>query len=445
MSLAGPCAGRRRAGTYRSGPGPHRGAAPSAVHFSLVRPLRSLFLSVGAALGTFFPFLVVILQERGLDAAAIGAVTAASSVAFGIAVPFWGHLGDVTLGRIRALQIGAIASAVVVILFGLPFPALVAAGLVVSFSVFESSFSPLTDALALANARDRDRDYPRIRMLMSLAFAVVSVACGVLYERAGYGAVSILFTLCAVWIVLSVARVPDAPRARLVPPAGSAGTRGRRLGSVGAAFAIQPRLPLVLLAIGLVHVGILSGFTFLPLRLVALGGGPEVVALSAGLAALAEVPAMFFAGAVAARIGLRGLFAVACILYAVMLASWMVVDSPLVIIATRIPTGFAFAGVAIGSALTLGALLPVEFQATGQALLQTVAFGIAAVIANLGGGIVYANAGPGPLFAIGALAAVAAGVVGWLVFPTRGPTAAPADAGPGTAVIAPELEMPFGV
>ena len=130
MSLAGPCAGRRRAGPYRSGPGPHRGAAPSAVHFSLVRPLRSLFLSVGAALGTFFPFLVVILQERGLDAAAIGAVTAASSVAFGIAVPFWGHLGDVTLGRIRALQIGAIASAVVVILFGLPFPALVAAGLV---------------------------------------------------------------------------------------------------------------------------------------------------------------------------------------------------------------------------------------------------------------------------------------------------------------------------
>ena len=410
-----------------------------------MRHLRSLFLAVGAALGTFYPFLVVILQERGLDAAAIGAVTAASSVAFAVAVPFWGHLGDVTLGRVRALQVGAVASAAVVVLFGLPFPALVAAGLVVAFSLFESSFAPLSDALAMAGVRDRDRDYPRIRMLTSLSFAVASVTCGFLYERAGYGSVSLLFAMCAAWIVLSVARVPDAPRARLHPPPGKAGSRGPRLGSVGAAFAIQPRLPLVLAAIGLIHIGILSGFTFLPLRLVALGGGPEAVAFSAGLAALAEVPAMFFAGAIAARIGLRGLFSVACILYAVMLATWMVLDSPLLIIATRVPTGFAFAGVAIGSALTLGALLPVELQATGQALLQTVAFGIAAVIANLGGGILYANAGPAPLFAVGAVAAVAAAVLGWLVFPVRGPTAAPTAAGSGTAVIAPELEVPFGV
>ena len=71
--------------------------------------------------------------------------------------------------------------------------------------------------------------------------------------------------------------------------------------------------------------------------------------------------------------------------------------------------------------------------------------GIAAVIANLGGGILYANAGPAPVFAVGALAAVLAAVLGWLVFPARGPTAAPTDAGSGTAVIAPELEMPFGV
>jgi hypothetical protein len=36
-------------------------------------------------------------------------------------------------------------------------------------------------------------------------------------------------------------------------------------------------------------------------------------------------------------------------------------------------------------------------------------------------------------------------VVGWLVFPVRGPTAAPTAAGSGSAVIAPELEVPFGV
>jgi PPP family 3-phenylpropionic acid transporter len=409
---------------------------------SLVRQLRLLFLGIGATLGTFYPFLVVILQERGLDAAAIGAVTAASSVAFAVAVPVWGHLGDVTIGRVRALQVGAAASAVVVVLFGLPLPALVAAGLVVAFSLFESSFSPLSDALALANVVDRDRDYPRIRLMSSIGFAAASVVCGVLYERAGYGAASILFAVGAAVIVMSVVRVPDAPRARLHRETSREGSRVPRLGSVGAAFALQPRLPLVLVAIGLVHIGILSGFTFLPLRLVALGGGPEIIALSAGVAALAEVPAMFYSGAIAKRIGLRGLFAGACVLYAAMLASWIVIDSPLVLVATRVVTGFGFAGVAVGSALTLGTLLPVQLQATGQALLQTVAFGIAAVIANLGGGIVYANAGAAPVFAIGAVAAAAAAVLGWLVFPRRGP--AVGEGGEG-AMIAPELEVPFAV
>ena len=58
------------------------------------------------------------------------------------------------------------------------------------------------------------------------------------------------------------------------------------------------------------------------------------------------------------------------------------------IVATRAVTGVAYGGVLVASALTIGSLLPARLQATGQALYQTVAFGLAAIVANLVGGLV---------------------------------------------------------
>ena len=59
---------------------------------------------------------------------------------------------------------------------------------------------------------------------------------------------------------------------------------------------------------------------------------------------------MLVVGSIAARIGIRGLVAGGMFLYVACFASWIVLDSPLLIIATRVVTGFAFAGLAVGSA-----------------------------------------------------------------------------------------------
>jgi SET family sugar efflux transporter-like MFS transporter len=176
----------------------------------------------------------------------------------------------------------------------------------------------------------------------------------------------------------------------------------------------------VLLALLLVHIGIIAGFTYLPLRLLELGGGPSDVALLAGVSAFAEIPAMLVVGAIAARIGIRGLIAGSIFLYAACFASWIVLDSPVLIIATRIATGFAFAGLWVGSVLTMAVLLPPRLQATGQGLYQLTGFGIAAVIANIAGGLLYGAFGFAIVFTIAAVLAVAAGILAFAVFPRTG-------------------------
>ena len=177
----------------------------------------------------------------------------------------------------------------------------------------------------------------------------------------------------------------------------------------------QPRLRGALLGLGLVHIGILAGFTFLALRLLELGGQPSDVALSAGISALAEIPAMALIPRIVRRTGTRALLAGGMILYAVVLVSWAFLADPSLIVATRLVSGLAFAAITIAAVMTIANLLPPELQATGQGLYQTVGFGAAAVLANAVGGVVFGLGGAMPLFLGCAVLALIGAAVVWRV------------------------------
>ena len=381
-----------------------------------MRAIRVVFLANGVSLGVFFPFTAVILAVRGFSAVEIGVISAVQAAAFTIAVPAWGHLADVVLGRRNALVISALTGAAVVLLAGAPIPALAVAACFVAFSLFESGWGPLGDALAVNAVSDHTRDYARVRLLSSVGFATSSAAVGLLYDGTGYGPAFALCAAFAVGLAVAARLTPDVPRANLAAEA-SGKSHG---GSMAVALRVQPRLRGVLAALLLIHIAIIAGFTFLPLRIVALGGSPSDVALSASLGAFAEIPAMLLTGAVAARVGLRGLMAGSALLYGACFVAWMVLDSPVLIVATRFVSGFAFAGLWVGAVLTMAVLLPPRLQATGQGLYQVTGFGVAAFVANLVGGQVYAGLGSAALFAGAAALAVAAAIVALAVFPHAG-------------------------
>ena len=105
--------------------------------------LRVLFLLAGAMIGAFYPFLSAILAERGFRPAEIGLTVALSSLAFMLAVPVWGHLADVVIGRVAALRAGVIASTAA--LFGLVVgaPPIIVVGLIIAYAAFESSIAQI--------------------------------------------------------------------------------------------------------------------------------------------------------------------------------------------------------------------------------------------------------------------------------------------------------------
>ena len=298
--------------------------------------IRLLFILNGVAIAAFGPFASVILADRGFETAQIGLLSALVSVAFVLSISVWGHLGDVVLGRARALRLAVLGAAALLALFMLPLPLAAVGLLYVAYAACNGAVGPLSDALAVNAMRDPGRQYGKVRALASASFTVAAVAFGFLYGQAGYWPSAVLFVGVAIAIAVNAGGVPDLGRAKL--------TGSRRGGAVREVLAIQPALPRVLVAVGLAHVGVFAGFTFLSLRIVELGGGPPEVALSSAVAAAAEVGAMIVASRLVPRIGLRTLFTVSSLLYTVAFVLWAVLASPVAIIASGSSRGLATRG-----------------------------------------------------------------------------------------------------
>ena len=312
-----------------------------------MRQLRSTYLLLGLATGVLLPFSAPILADRGFSPAGIGLLLAVTSVAILLAMPAWGHLGDVIVGRRRTLQLAALVSIVAAVGFGAPLALPLVGAAFVAWYVLQAAPPVLLDSIAMRELGSERESYGRLRLLLSFSYAVAAFVVGILYDRTGYGAAYLAFGVATLAVVLSLGRAGDRPSGRRVgpraadgPPVSSQpgtaaavvrrrpGLRRPGLGSTGAALRAAPTVAGALAAILLASIGLLTASTFLPLRLHELGAAPSIIASSAVVSALFEIPMMLAGRRLVARVGLRGFFVIGCVMYLVATASWVIVDQP---------------------------------------------------------------------------------------------------------------------
>jgi predicted MFS family arabinose efflux permease len=273
--------------------------------------------------------------------------------------------------------------------------------------------------------QDPGRQYGKIRIMASLSFALATIGVGFACDRFGYSVTSLFYLFFGSCLVSAAfASPPDRPATR------SRQTQSlemsSRFGSTGTALRTQPRLLPLLATIAVVAAAMTASSTFLSLRLITLGGQASDVAMSFGISAFAEIPGMFLAARLSSRFGLRGVFCLSAIAYGAAFASWAVLQSPTAIVATRLLTGLAFAGITYSMVLSIGQLLPRALQATGQALYQGTASGIASAGGNMIGGVLYGALGAPMLFLMCAGVCVVGGLMALGSLPGR--VAVPPDA-----------------
>ena len=386
---------------------------------SVLGALRAAYVATGMATGVLLPFIAPMLAGRGLSADGIGLLMALISLAVVLSMPLWGHLGDVVLGRRRALQAAVALAAGAALLFGAPIAVPVVAGALIVWYVTQSAFTALLDSITLNKLAASRASYGRFRLLQSFSYATASLAVGLVYARYGYGWAYPLFVLAGVALVASLVPLdkPRRPRAEVIGRSEGTGFR-LRLGATAAALHTSPRLWGVLAAVVASSSAVLAANTFLPLRLHDLGASPAIIAASATASALAEVPVMLVGERLAHTLGLRGFFALGCLMYVLAMVSWIIISDPIALVVTRAATGFGYASLMVSSVLAVGALLPSDLQASGQTL-RLAAVSCVAVLAYLGGGVLYQKAGYAALFGVAAFGPILGICLAWLWLPIR--------------------------
>jgi MFS family permease len=126
--------------------------------------LRTLFAAQGIAFGLFMPFLVPLLDDRGLDAAAIGLALGVAGLASLLAYPAWGAIADGRLGRRRTIALTAATAAAggLLILWAGSDPTLLTLAISIAI-VGAMPWGPLIDALALRELAEPSASYGRVR------------------------------------------------------------------------------------------------------------------------------------------------------------------------------------------------------------------------------------------------------------------------------------------
>jgi MFS family permease len=167
------------------------------------------------------------------------------------------------------------------------------------------------------------------------------------------------------------------------------------------AFAQSPKLLSFLLLSLLVNIGAGIFYSFGLLRIQEVGGNAAMVTLAATISAAVEIPFFLIGGAVALRFGMRAVYSVGLIALGLCSFGYAFDLSPLTLGIVRALCGVGFACTLLGSVLTVRAIVPLQLQATGQALFQAVSFGLSLAVSSIVGGVIYGELGAFPLFVLG--------------------------------------------
>ena len=403
-------------------PAPQHAAAPGPTASG--RPIAWLGLgaataTVGVALGVYNPFVAVTLSAKGFDVAAIGVLAAVAAIGFVVGTPIWGQLADTRLGRPRALAIASMTGGLVLAAIWLPIPMPLVALLFLAGSLFVAAWLSLVDAIVVNAVKDARR-YARLRMISSFTYALAALVGGIIYSSTGFEWSLLLVGVGGLGLAFVARRLPDVARAREGRAPG-----GRPSWSATATAPLRllratPGLPVALLAIALGFLGYMAGNTFIGLYLLELGGSPAAVGLSSAISAAIEVPAIFVAGIIAQRYGIRVLFVVAAASATTSVAGWAVAPDVAFVLACRLFAGVGYGGMLVAGVLAVRYFVAPERQATGQGLFQATCFGAAAVIVNVVGGQLHGVIGYRGLFALCAAVGLVGIAIGWRALPGAG-------------------------
>ncbi len=360
--------------------------------------LSGFYFFYFAFVGAMAPFWGLYLHSLEFNAFQIGVLMSLLQVMRIFAPNIWGHIADHTGRRVAIVQLAALVCliAFVGVFFAKTFWWLFAVMSLISF--FWSASLPLVEATTLSHLGDRTDRYGRIRLWGSVGFILVVVGLGALLDHASISLVPWVVMGLLVGIVLTSRVIPEAEIARHeqvhIPM--------REVLRRPAVLALFSAALLMAAAHG-------PYYTFFTLHLVQTGYSKSLAGWLWALGVVCEIGIFLVMPRVFRTIRPETVLLATLVAAAVrfLLIGWQAGNLPVLLFA-QLLHALTF-GAYHASAL---ALVHRHFtgrnQARGQALYNSLAFGVGGTIGSLYSGAAWDLLGAGETFSIASLCAVMA-------------------------------------
>lgn len=361
----------------------------NALHHKLSRFYFIYYFFVGA----FTPYWGLYLQSEKFSVADIGILMSLFQISRIFAPNFWGWLADHTAKRAPWIRLtaglGLIGFIAVFWAHGFLWLFLVMATL----SFFTSSTLPLTESLTFAHLTNTKGHYSRIRMWGSLGFIVAAITLGFLIDA--FGIKSLLWFVLAVQITL-FALTFTLPEAKIAPHETDH-------------FSIwqiikQPQVIALLVGCGLMVTAHGVLYNFYSIYLSEHGYSKGTIGLLWAVGVVCEIVMFAYMPKLMARFSLKQILLTSLILAVLRFGViGLAPDHLWIIILTQTLHAATFGSFHAASVELINHFFNGKHHAKGQAIYNSVAYGVGGTIGGLAGGFALQYWGGQKTFMLAAL------------------------------------------
>jgi PPP family 3-phenylpropionic acid transporter len=343
-----------------------------SLHANLSRFYFIYYFFVGA----FVPYWGLYLQSEQFSASDIGILMSLFQISRIFAPNFWGWLADHTGKRVTWIKLTAFLGlcGFVAVFWAHSFFWLFF--VMASLSLFTSSTLPLSESLTLAHLATTNGHYSRIRMWGSMGFIAAAVILGFLIDV--YGIKSLLWFLLGVQILL-FALTFRLPEAIIAPHANDS-------------FSIwqiikQPAVITLLVGCSLMVTAHGVLYNFYSIYLADHGYSKAMIGLLWAVGVIFEIVVFMLMPKLMQRFSLKNIMLVSLVLAVIRFSMiGVAVDNLVLLIIAQSLHAATFGSFHAASVEVITQFFNGRHQAKGQAIYNSVAYGVGGTIGGLAGG-----------------------------------------------------------
>ncbi len=366
--------------------------------------LSGFYFFYFAFVGAMAPFWGLYLHSLEFNAFQIGVLMSLLQVMRIFAPNIWGHIADRSGRRVAIVRLAAMASLLtfVGVFWATSFWPLFVVMSLISF--FWSASLPLVEATTLSHLGERADRYGRIRLWGSIGFIVVVVGLGWALDHASIRLVP--------WVVLGLL-VGIALTSRLIPEAEIA-THAQAQPPLRSVLR-QPAVLALFAAAMLMAAAHGPYYTFFTIHLVDVGYSKSVAGWLWALGVVCEIGIFLIMPRVFARVRVETVLLATLVIAAVrfLLIGWHADNLPVLLLA-QLMHAFTFGAYHASALALVHRHFTGRHQARGQALYNSLAFGVGGTLGSLYSGAAWDGLGSGMTYSLAAgFALIAALVFAW--------------------------------